>query len=65
MAETTTRIIGLRPKSDGTCVVEFRTAKGESLAIPVPTSGRQGQFCRNLNLWCARRAGPDPPPNHG
>jgi hypothetical protein len=24
------------PKTDGTCVVEFRTAEGESLAISIP-----------------------------
>jgi hypothetical protein len=30
------RIMIFGPKDDGTCVVEFKTARGESLAISVP-----------------------------
>ena len=33
------RIMIFGPKSDGTYVVEFRTAAGETLAISIPASG--------------------------
>ncbi len=36
MTEGKNRIMIFGPKSDGTYVVEFRTAKGEALAISVP-----------------------------
>ena len=32
------RIMIFGPKTDGTYVVEFRTAAGEALAIPIPAS---------------------------
>jgi hypothetical protein len=36
MTEQRNRIMIFGPKSDGTYVVEFRTAAGESLAISIP-----------------------------
>jgi hypothetical protein len=36
MTEGKNRIMIFGPKDDGTYVVEFRTAKGEALAISVP-----------------------------
>jgi hypothetical protein len=37
MTEGKNRIMIFGPKSDGTYIVEFRTAKGEALAISVPS----------------------------
>jgi hypothetical protein len=38
MIEGKNRIMISGPKDDGTYVVEFRTAQGEALAIPIPRS---------------------------
>jgi hypothetical protein len=38
MTEQRNRIMIFGPKSDGTYVIEFRTAAGESLAISIPGS---------------------------
>ena len=32
------RIMIFGPKEDGTCVIEFKTAEGEALAISIPSS---------------------------
>jgi hypothetical protein len=37
-AEGKNRIMIFGPKADGTYVVEFRTARGEALAISIPAS---------------------------
>jgi hypothetical protein len=38
MTEQRNRIMIFGPKSDGTYVIEFRTAAGEALAISIPAS---------------------------
>ena len=37
------------PKSDGTYVIEFRTAAGESLAISIP--GTEAAVIRHFQEW--------------
>jgi hypothetical protein len=39
MTEGKNRVMIYGPKSDGTCIVEFRTADGEAPAINVPAGG--------------------------
>jgi hypothetical protein len=47
------------PKDDGTCVVEFRNAEGETLAISIPRSEahRHLAFSRADALWAVRAGG--------
>jgi hypothetical protein len=56
MIEGKNRIMIFGPKPDGTYVVEFRTSKGETLAISVP-QGETGQAFPRANAVWAFRAG--------
>jgi ATP-dependent DNA ligase len=57
MTEGKNRIMIFGPKPDGTYVVEFRTAKGQVLAISVPRGETAGIVSKRKNSsYCSGRS---------